>query len=88
MIWPPCFAAPLSPCHPVELPVISNEDVLTNRDVPDVRDFDPSFRQLLPVVMGSNTNGRFCPLGRLGTIESVPDDTECHRGEKRVDVRW
>ena len=59
-----------------------------NRDIPDVRDFGPSFLQLLPVVMISNTNGRFRPFGQLGTIESVPEDTECHRGEKGVGVWW
>ena len=58
------------------------------RDVPDIRYRDPSFLQLLPVVMRLDTNGYFRLFSQLGTIETVPDDAECHRGERRVGVWW
>ena len=38
--------------------------------------------------MRLNSNGYFHLFAELGTIEAVPDDAECHCGERRVGVRW
>ena len=46
----------------------------TDEDVPNVRNRDPDFLQLHPLVMCPNSKGRARPFERVGPVEVVPDD--------------
>ena len=65
---------PLSPCHPVGLQIVSNGDVLKDKDIRNVCNYDPNFLQSHPLIMHSNSNAHTCAFEWVDPVEAIPDD--------------